>query len=87
MSTFSNQSFSLGYSPPERASRNLNVDLKRIVTRGIDVANIILSYAADVSADFIVAGGYGHSQLREFILGGVTRGLLSSMMVPTLMSH
>jgi nucleotide-binding universal stress UspA family protein len=69
------------------ARHNLNVDLKRIVTGGADVANTILSYAADVSADFIVMGGYGHSRLREFILGGVTRGLLSSMTIPTLMSH
>ena len=69
------------------ARHELNVDLKRIVTEGTDVANTILSYAADVSADFIVMGGYGHSRLREFILGGVTRGLLSSMTIPTLMSH
>jgi len=69
------------------ARHELNVDLKRIVTEGTDVANTILSYAADVSADFIVMGGYGHSRLREFILGGVTRELLSSMTIPTLMSH
>jgi nucleotide-binding universal stress UspA family protein len=65
------------------AHHDLNVDLKRLVTGGSDVANTILSYAADVSADFIVMGGYGHSRLREFILGGV----LSSMTIPTLMSH
>jgi nucleotide-binding universal stress UspA family protein len=69
------------------ARHELNVDLTRIVTEGTDVANTILSYAADVSADFIVMGGYGHSRLREFILGGVTRELLSSMTIPTLMSH
>ena len=39
------------------------------------------------SADFLVMGGYGHSRLREFVLGGVTRGILTSMTVPTLMSH
>ena len=44
------------------ARHELNVDLKRIVTEGTDVANTILSYAADVSADFIVMGGYGHSR-------------------------
>ena len=66
---------------------DLNVDLKRLVTGGSDVANTLLSYAADVSADFIVMGGYGHSRLREFILGGATRGVLSSMTIPTLMSH
>ena len=40
-----------------------------------------------VNADMIVMGGYGHSRLREFILGGVTRGILESMTVPALMSH
>ena len=69
------------------AHHDLNVDLKRVVTGGTDVANSILSYAADVSADFVVMGGYGHSRLREFILGGATRGVLSSMTIPTLMSH
>jgi nucleotide-binding universal stress UspA family protein len=47
----------------------------------------LLSHAADTSADLIVMGAYGHSRLREFILGGVTRGILSAMTVPTLMSH
>ena len=69
------------------ARHDLKVELKRIVSGGTDVANTILSHAADVSADFIVMGGYGHSRLREFILGGATRGLLSSMTIPTLMSH
>jgi nucleotide-binding universal stress UspA family protein len=69
------------------ARHELKVDLKRIVTGDTDVASTILSHAADVAADFMVMGGYGHSRLREFILGGVTRGILSSMTVPTLMSH
>jgi nucleotide-binding universal stress UspA family protein len=69
------------------ARHDLKVELKQIVSGGTDVANTILSHAADVSADFIVMGGYGHSRLREFILGGATRGLLSSMTIPTLMSH
>jgi nucleotide-binding universal stress UspA family protein len=69
------------------ARHGLRIDLKRIVTGGTDVASTILSYAADVSADLIVMGGYDHSRLREFILGGVTRAILSAMTVPTLMSH
>ena len=69
------------------ARHGLNVEVKRIVTGGTDVPSTILSYAADASADFIVMGGYGHSRLREFILGGATRGILSSMTVPALMAH
>jgi nucleotide-binding universal stress UspA family protein len=68
------------------ARHGLNVSIKRI-TSDTDVSSTILSYAADSSADMIVMGGYGHSRLRQFILGGVTRGLLESMTVPVLMSH
>ncbi len=69
------------------ARHGLKVDVKRITSPDIDVTSTILSYAADSSADMIVMGGYGHSRLREFILGGVTHGILETMTVPTLMSH
>lgn len=69
------------------ARHGLKVDVKRLTSPDIDITSTILSYAADSSADLIVMGGYGHSRLREFILGGVTRGILASMTVPALMSH
>lgn len=47
----------------------------------------ILSRAADIDADLIVMGAYGHSRVRELVLGGVTRTILDSMTVPVLMSH
>ena len=65
----------------------VNVTIERIPVGKIDVSNTILSYAADTYPDLIVMGGYGHSRLREFILGGTTRGMLASMTKPTLMSH
>jgi nucleotide-binding universal stress UspA family protein len=72
----------------EHLSRHgLTVDVKRLVAADTDVPNTILSYAADNSTDFLVMGGYGHSRLREFVLGGATRGILSSMTVPVLMAH
>ncbi len=69
------------------ARHGLKVDVKRITSPDIDTASTILSYAADASTDLIVMGGYGHSRLREFILGGVTHALLETMTVPVLMSH
>jgi nucleotide-binding universal stress UspA family protein len=69
------------------ARHNLNVSVTRTASGDIDVAGVILSHAADTGADMLVMGGYGHSRLREFILGGATRAILSSMTVPTLMSH
>ena len=35
----------------------------------------------------MVMGGYGHSRLREFVLGGATRGILQAMTIPVLMAH
>ena len=69
------------------ARHGLNVDVRQLVAEHMDVTNTILSYAADNGADFMVMGGYGHSRLREFVLGGTTRGILQTMTVPTLMAH
>lgn len=69
------------------ARHGMDVEVKRITAPDIDVQSALLSYAADSSADLMVMGGYGHSRLREFVLGGVTRGILETMTVPVLMSH
>ena len=69
------------------ARHGLNVDVKRTALGDIDIADVLLSHAADAGSDFIVMGGYGHSRLREFVLGGVTRSIFRSMTAPVLMSH
>ena len=69
------------------ARHGVTANVKRIARGDLAIADVILDYAADSGADFMVMGGYGHSRLREFILGGVTRGILGSMTVPVLMSH
>jgi nucleotide-binding universal stress UspA family protein len=69
------------------ARHGIKVEINRVAAADIDVASAILSYAADQSADFLVMGGYGHSRLREFVLGGVTSTILQSMTLPALMSH
>ena len=51
------------------------------------VGDRLLSLAAELGCDLIVAGGYGHSRLREWALGGVTRQLLLEAPLPTLLSH
>jgi nucleotide-binding universal stress UspA family protein len=54
---------------------------------GMPVSDVLLSRAADLDADLVVAGAYHHSQLRESVFGGVTRELIEHMTVPVLMSH
>jgi nucleotide-binding universal stress UspA family protein len=51
------------------------------------IGDIILSRAADSSVDLIVMGLYGHSRLREMVMGGASRTVLASMIVPVLMAH
>ena len=69
------------------ARHGVKVDVHRISGGDIDVADALLSHAADSGADFMVMGGYGHSRLREFVLGGVTHSIFRSMTIPALMSH
>jgi nucleotide-binding universal stress UspA family protein len=69
------------------ARHGLNVTVERITGGDIDVGDLLLSHAADSGADFIVMGGYGHSRLRELVLGGASRTILRSMTIPTLMAH
>jgi len=65
----------------------INVKLSRMHNEEIPTGDTLLSHAADISAELIVTGAYGHTRLREKILGGVTRHLLEHMTVPVLMSH
>jgi nucleotide-binding universal stress UspA family protein len=65
----------------------INVEINKIAAGSSGVQSAILAHTSGSGADFLVMGGYGHSRLREFILGGVTRSVLSAMPVPVLMSH
>jgi nucleotide-binding universal stress UspA family protein len=69
------------------ARHGVKVSVQREVAADIEVGEIILSRAADLGADLIVMGVYGHSRVREMMLGGVSRTMLSSMTVPVLMAH
>ena len=69
------------------ARHGLNVTLRNLFASDIDAGNAILSYAAESTIDMLVMGGYGHSRLREFVLGGVTLTILNTMTLPVMFSH
>ena len=82
--------------PPDASAANLVRHLSRLgvpteidglKTARANIQSTILSLAADESLSLLVMGGYGHSRLRETVFGGVTRDMLQSMTVPTLMTH
>jgi len=66
---------------------DIHAEASHLVSDDIQPGELILSRAADLGCDLIVMGGYGHSRVRELILGGVTRAVLQHMTVPVLMSH
>ncbi len=51
------------------------------------VGEAVLNQAVALNADLLVMGGYGHSRMRELILGGVTRFVLNHAGIPVLMAH
>lgn len=69
------------------ARHGIKVEVSQEKTAGIDVGSLLLSRISDLGADLLVMGAYGHSRLRELVLGGVTRTILNEMTVPVLMSH
>lgn len=52
-----------------------------------EVGEMLISSAADLGCSMMVMGGYGHTRIREWVLGGATRTVMESMTVPVLMSH
>jgi nucleotide-binding universal stress UspA family protein len=51
------------------------------------VGEAVVEKAVELKADLLVMGGYGHSRMREMILGGVTRYVLNHAGLPVLMTH
>ncbi len=69
------------------ARHGVNAEAEHLYADDIDVGDVLLDRAADIGADLIVSGAYGHARWRELVLGGVTRHLLRHMTVPVLMAH
>lgn len=69
------------------ARHGVKVEASHVTSDELDVGNLLLSRAADMSADMMVMGAYGHARWSELILGGVTNVVLSHQTVPVVMSH
>jgi nucleotide-binding universal stress UspA family protein len=69
------------------ARHGVKAQIERTVSTGLGIGEVLLSRAADLGADLLVTGAYGHSRARELLLGGATRTLLQSMTLPVLISH
>jgi nucleotide-binding universal stress UspA family protein len=61
--------------------------INQVQSGGSAVTDLILAEATSIGADLIVMGGYGHSRLRELMLGGATRHMIERMTLPVLLAH
>jgi nucleotide-binding universal stress UspA family protein len=69
------------------ARHGVKAEATKTFSDDLEVSDVLLSRIADIGADLLVMGAYGHSRMRELMMGGATRGILRHMTVPVLMSH
>lgn len=69
------------------AHHGIAVEVREAGDGDDDAGVSLLHYVEESGADLLVMGAYGHSRIREFVFGGVTRHVLQMMKVPVLMSH
>ncbi len=69
------------------ARHGLTAEVVTAASGGLGAGDVIIGQATDIGADLVVMGGYGHSRLRELVLGGATQSMLDHMPVPALLSH
>jgi len=69
------------------SQHGIKVAQKTVDGRNRAVGEVILDSANESQATLLVLGGYGHSRLREFFMGGVTRRVLSQSQLPLLLVH
>lgn len=69
------------------SNHDVNTKVKRVSSGTFDVQTVILNQIAENDIDILVMGGYGTPSLKQKVFGGVTKSLLSTMIIPVIMSH
>lgn len=69
------------------AAHGIEADESGVPANGLDAGTALLHHCKSVAADLLVMGAYGHSRLREFVLGGATASVLADAALPVLLSH
>ena len=66
---------------------DIDATVSRLEAGGRPVAEILQEHAREIGAGMLVMGGFGHSRVRDFVLGGATSGVLRDLRIPVLLSH
>jgi nucleotide-binding universal stress UspA family protein len=72
---------------PHLARHGIAVEATTVPQGKVSAGATLLEQVTSLGANLLVTGGYGHSRLREFVLGGATRYILLNATVPVLLSH
>jgi nucleotide-binding universal stress UspA family protein len=65
----------------------IRTTVARVQSQGRPIAQALQEHAREIGADMLVVGAFGHSRIRDFVLGGATSGILRQLRLPVLMSH
>ena len=68
-------------------TRGLSVEAASIHAGDVSIAVALQEHALKIGGKLLVMGGYGHSRVRDFVLGGATEGVLADLRLPVLLSH
>ena len=69
------------------AARGLQAKAESIHAGDNEIGAALQEHAIKINGSLLVMGGWGHSRLRDFVLGGATQGILADLRLPVLMSH
>jgi nucleotide-binding universal stress UspA family protein len=69
------------------AGHGVDAQVARVQGAGRPIAESLQAHARDLGAGLLVMGGFGHSRVRDFVLGGATAGILKDLQIPVLISH
>ncbi|MBO1074679.1 universal stress protein [Roseomonas marmotae] len=69
------------------ASHGIQAEAAKLRSDGKAIAGRLQDFAREREAGLLVMGGFGHSRMRDFVLGGATRGILTDPKIPVLISH
>lgn len=67
--------------------KGLAAEAVAILAEDCEIGVTLQDHAIELGATLLVMGGYGHSRVRDFVLGGATRGILDNLRLPVLLSH
>lgn len=69
------------------ARHDINITVHNLSSNGRAIEDILRQHASDMNAEIMIMGGYAHSRIREWLIGGTTRSILQDCPLPVIMAH